>query len=192
MPRALKVYRAHIGFFDTVVAAHSQKEALAAWGGTAAEFRQGFAAVTNDKKAVDAALSRPGVVLYRPFGSDQAFTQERTLPKVLPRTSPPERLSGREKERGKKSAGQKEKRNRDEAKKNARREKQERQRLAREESARRREEQKRERERKAQERARAKEELERALAQIDQEERELEERRADAKAAYAKLMKSAK
>src|SRR5215467_12079449 len=84
MARPLKVYRAHIGFFDTIVAAHSQKEALVAWGGSPAEFRQGFATVTNDEKAVTAALKNPGVVLYRPFGSGGQFTSERTLPSQLP------------------------------------------------------------------------------------------------------------
>src|SRR5262249_19435644 len=61
MPRALKVYRAHLGFFDTVVAAYSQKEALVAWGGGPGEFRQGFATVTNDERAVTAALANPGI-----------------------------------------------------------------------------------------------------------------------------------
>ena len=79
MPRPLKVYRAHLGFFDTVVAAHSQKDALAAWGGAPGEFRQGFASVTDDEKAVTAALATPGVALYRPFGSSGAFTADKSL-----------------------------------------------------------------------------------------------------------------
>jgi len=82
MPRPLKVYRAHIGFFDTIVAAHSQKEALAAWGGSPEEFRKGFASVTRDDAALRAALAEPGRVLYRPFGSKGGFSAEKRLPKI--------------------------------------------------------------------------------------------------------------
>lgn len=82
MPRPLKVYRAHIGFFDSIVAAHSQKESLALWGGSPDEFRKGFASVTKDEDAVKAALANPGVVLYRPFGSKGPFSREKTLPRV--------------------------------------------------------------------------------------------------------------
>src|SRR5215470_1995665 len=115
MARPLKVYRAHIGFFDTIVAAHSQKEALVAWGGSPAETRQGFVSVTNDVRAVTAALSAPGVVLYRPFGSDGQFSTERTLPDVVPqlrreaRTAERQAKAEREKARDdQKKAGQEE------------------------------------------------------------------------------------
>ena len=92
MPRALKVYRAHIGFFDTVVAAHSQKEALAAWGGSPEEFRKGFASTTNDQMAVNAALANPGVVLYRLFGSKAPFSPRKTLSRPKKETQAKRRL----------------------------------------------------------------------------------------------------
>lgn len=76
MARPLKVFRAHLGFYDTIVAAPSQKAASAAWGGSAREFAQGFASVTKDVKAVEAALAQPGVVLRRPAGSHGAFKAE--------------------------------------------------------------------------------------------------------------------
>jgi len=70
---ARKVFRAHLGFYDTIVAATSQKAALAAWGAAPAEFAHGFAKVTTDPKAVAAALRQPGVVLRRPYGSKGEF-----------------------------------------------------------------------------------------------------------------------
>jgi hypothetical protein len=70
---ARKVFRAHLGFYDTIVATTSQKAALAAWGARPAEFAQGFAAVTTDPQAVEAALKQPGVVLRRPYGSKGEF-----------------------------------------------------------------------------------------------------------------------
>ena len=85
MPR-LKVFRNHIGFYDTVVAAPSQKAALAAWGAAPHEFKQGFAKVTDDTDAVEAALAQPGVVLRRPFGTRGAFKADAELPKA-PRVS---------------------------------------------------------------------------------------------------------
>jgi colicin import membrane protein len=75
MPRKphLKVFRAHLGFYDTVVAASSQKAALAAWGAHRDEFAKGFAAVTDDLMAVKAALAQPGVVLKREYGRNGEF-----------------------------------------------------------------------------------------------------------------------
>ncbi|MBV9991764.1 MAG: hypothetical protein JOZ72_10760 [Alphaproteobacteria bacterium] len=70
---ARKVFRAHLGFYDTIVAAPSQKAALLAWGAAPAEFAHGFAKVTKDPEAIEAALKQPGVVLRRPYGSKGAF-----------------------------------------------------------------------------------------------------------------------
>jgi len=70
---ARKVFRAHLGFYDTIIAAPSQKAALAAWGASPAEFAHGFASVTEDPQAIEAALKQPGVVLKRPYGSRGAF-----------------------------------------------------------------------------------------------------------------------
>lgn len=71
--RRLKVFQAHMGFYDTVVAAPSQKAALAAWGARSSEFAKGFAKETNDPEAVSNALAHPGEVLKRPFGSKGAY-----------------------------------------------------------------------------------------------------------------------
>jgi colicin import membrane protein len=82
----LKVFRDHIGFYDTVVAALSQKAALAAWSAEPNEFKHGFARVTTEPDAVEAAMAVPGVVLRRPFGSRGPFKAEAELPKA-PRVS---------------------------------------------------------------------------------------------------------
>ena len=71
--RKLKVFRAHLGFYDTVVAAPSQKAALEAWGARPSEFAKGFADITNDPTAVQCALESPGVVLRRPVGTHGPF-----------------------------------------------------------------------------------------------------------------------
>lgn len=81
MPR-LKVFRAHQGFYDSIVAAPSQKKALEAWGAKPTLFSQGFAKETKDADAVSAALAQPGVVLRRPFGSRGEFKLEPDLPKA--------------------------------------------------------------------------------------------------------------
>jgi flagellar motility protein MotE (MotC chaperone) len=78
----LKVFRAHLGFYDSVVAVTSQKKALEAWGASPQEFRHGFAAETSDPVAVRAALAAPGAVLRRPFGSAEDFALEPSIPVV--------------------------------------------------------------------------------------------------------------
>lgn len=82
MPRPLKVFRAHLGFYDSIVAAPSQKAALEAWGAGKSEFSHGFADVTQDTKAVAAALAQPGVVLRRPFGSGADFKSQPDAPRA--------------------------------------------------------------------------------------------------------------
>lgn len=83
MPRALKVFRTHLGFFDTVVAVPSRAAALRAWGLSSDEFRTGFADETKDPEAVRAAMEKPGTVLYRVFGSGGAFSDRRSVPKGM-------------------------------------------------------------------------------------------------------------
>jgi len=75
-----KVYRAHLGFYDTVVAAQSQKSALAAWGSRQDLFHLGLAKPTTDSDAVKAAMAKPGVVLKRPVGSSIPFSENPPLP----------------------------------------------------------------------------------------------------------------
>jgi hypothetical protein len=85
MPRPLKVFKTHIGFFDLVVAAPSQKAAVAAWHASPRLFSQGFAAVTQEADAVQAALAAPGQVLKRPHGRHtpyKAEPDEPTAPKL--------------------------------------------------------------------------------------------------------------
>ncbi|HSM94473.1 MAG TPA: hypothetical protein VLT91_00415 [Rhizomicrobium sp.] len=79
MPR-LKVFRAHQGFYDSIVAATSQAKALQAWGAKPSLFAQGFAEETKYPVALKAALAQPGAVLRRPFGSRGDFKSEPDLP----------------------------------------------------------------------------------------------------------------
>lgn len=81
MAQSRKVYEAHLGFYDTVVAAFSQKSALAAWGSTADLFHMGIARVTTDTDKVKAAMAKPGIVLRRPAGTSIAFSENPPLPK---------------------------------------------------------------------------------------------------------------
>lgn len=76
MARKLKVFTTSAGFFDLAVSAPSMKAALEAWGAGANLFHQGFARQTEDPAIVKAAMARPGVVLRRPVGTDQAFEEE--------------------------------------------------------------------------------------------------------------------
>jgi hypothetical protein len=82
MPRPLKVFRAHLGFYDTAVAAPSQAAALKAWGSRQNLFREGVASETKDAQAMTAALARPGVVLRRPVGSNAPFSENPGLPQI--------------------------------------------------------------------------------------------------------------
>ena len=99
--RPLKVFQAHMGFYDTVVAAPSQKAALEAWGAGKGEFAKGFAKLASDPVAIECALANPGEVLRRPFGSGGRFKREAD-PVHAPRVS--SRLQREAKERRKKAA----------------------------------------------------------------------------------------
>ena len=94
MAQSRKVYEAHLGFYDTIVAAFSQKSALAAWGSSTDLFRMGIARTTTDPEKVKAALARPGLVLRRPAGSDIAFSENPPLPK-LPSDKPRKKQAAR-------------------------------------------------------------------------------------------------
>src|SRR5215510_14097416 len=84
MARKLKTYTTSAGFFDLAVAAPSMKAALDAWGSTTNLFHQGFAKMTDDPDIVAATMAKPGLVLRRPVGTDDAFTEHPDLPKHLP------------------------------------------------------------------------------------------------------------
>jgi hypothetical protein len=91
MARRLKTYQTSLGFFDLAVAAPSMKAALAAWGSTSNLFHQGFAKEATDPAIIAAATARPGVVLRRPVGSREPFSEHAGPPKHLPadRVTPP-------------------------------------------------------------------------------------------------------
>jgi len=82
MPRALKVFKTHIGFHDLIVAAPSMKAAAAAWEASPRLFAQGFAEQTNEPDAVRAALAEPGVVLRRPHGQAGTYKAQPDKPAV--------------------------------------------------------------------------------------------------------------
>jgi colicin import membrane protein len=85
MPK-IKVFTSNLGFYETAVAARSQKMALAHWGVNRDLFREGSAKETNDPKAVGAAMRKVGMVVRRPIGSSGPFEEraeaERTLLKT--------------------------------------------------------------------------------------------------------------
>lgn len=85
----LKVFQTRQGFFDTVVAAASQKAALEAWGVRQDLFAAGAASVAKDEASA-AALDTPGVVLRRPVGSSEPFKETGGLEGLnLPRPAKP-------------------------------------------------------------------------------------------------------
>ena len=79
MARKLKVYQTSLGFYDQAIAAPSMKAALEAWGANSNLFHQGVAKETSDPDIVAAAMAKPGVVLRRPVGSDDPFTEHAAL-----------------------------------------------------------------------------------------------------------------
>ncbi len=108
MPRQqrLKVFRAHFGFYDTIVAAPSQKAALAAWGVHPSEFAQGFARLTTDPAAVTAARADPGTVLKRPIGSNGDYSRDPALPKA-PRLTAKQKAAAKAREKKSAAAAKK-------------------------------------------------------------------------------------
>lgn len=90
MPK-IKVFTANLGFYETAVAARSQKLALAHWGVARDLFREGSARETHDPKAVEPAMRKVGMVVRRPIGSNGPFEEradaEQTLLKKFGRKS---------------------------------------------------------------------------------------------------------
>src|SRR5690242_2857348 len=83
MARKLKTYQTSLGFYDLAIAAPSMKAALEAWGAGSNLFHQGVAKETDDPDVVAATLSKPGVVLRRPAGSNGRFAEHADLPAEL-------------------------------------------------------------------------------------------------------------
>jgi colicin import membrane protein len=83
MTRKLKTYQTSLGFYDLAIAAPSMKAALEAWGAGSNLFHQGVAKESSDPEAIAATMSKPGVVLRRPVGSDAPFSEHPDLPTQL-------------------------------------------------------------------------------------------------------------
>ena len=79
MARKLKTFQTSLGFYDLAIAAPSMKAALEAWGAGSNLFHQGVAKETDDPHVVAATMSKPGVVLKRPAGSNGRFTKHSDL-----------------------------------------------------------------------------------------------------------------
>jgi hypothetical protein len=84
MARKLKTYQTSLGFYDLAIAAPSMKAALEAWGAGSNLFHQGVAKESGDPEVVAATMSKPGVVLKRPVGSDGPFSERRPLARGRP------------------------------------------------------------------------------------------------------------
>jgi hypothetical protein len=82
MPK-IKVFTANLGFYETAVAARSQKMALAHWGVTRDLFREGSAKESHDRKAVEAAMRKVGMVVRRPIGSARPFEERKEAEQAL-------------------------------------------------------------------------------------------------------------
>lgn len=67
LPPRIKVFRTHIGVRDYVVATSSKKNALEAWDVSRDLFATGEAYVTDDPKAIKAALENVGKAVALPM-----------------------------------------------------------------------------------------------------------------------------
>ena len=91
MPRKLKTYQTSLGFYDLAIAAPSMRAALEAWGAGSNLFHQGVAKESGDPEVVAATMSKPGVVLRCPVGSDGPFSEHADLPTDLAGDGPKHR-----------------------------------------------------------------------------------------------------
>ena len=91
MPRKLKTYQTSLGFYDLSIAAPSMRASLEAWGAGSNLFHQGVAKESGDPEVVAATMSKPGVVLRRPVGSDGPFSEHADLPTDLAGDGPKHR-----------------------------------------------------------------------------------------------------
>lgn len=67
LPKGIKVFRTQIGFQDWVVATSSQQNALEAWDVSRNLFATGEASVTDDPKAIAAAMAKIGKPVALPI-----------------------------------------------------------------------------------------------------------------------------
>jgi hypothetical protein len=103
MARKLKTYQTSQGFYDLAIAAPSMKAALEAWGASSNLFHQGFAKEVDDKEVIAATMERPGVILQRPVGSDERFSEHSGLPTIESLGSPAQKCKAPSKKKGKAS-----------------------------------------------------------------------------------------
>jgi colicin import membrane protein len=182
MARKLKTFQTSLGFYDLAIAAPSMKAALEAWGAGSNLFHQGVAKETDDPDAVAATMSKPGVVLKRPAGSNGRFSEHSDLPSDLGSAAKEDRRESRRAGPAKRLRKRPppEIRERDTRKAAAEFEKEQKRR----EAERRREEAARERERERREKATAK-----AQAALNKAEREHAKKAADIQAEVEALQK---
>lgn len=64
------------------------KAALEAWGASSSLFHQGFAKEVDDNEVIAATMEKPGVVLQRPVGSNEPFSEYSSLPTIESLGSP--------------------------------------------------------------------------------------------------------
>jgi len=101
MTRKLKTYQTSLGFYDLAIAAPSMKAPLEAWGAGSNLFHQGVAKESSDPEVIAKTMSKPGVVLRRPVGSDAPFSEHPDLPTHLADDEPrhrPKKPAARPKE----------------------------------------------------------------------------------------------
>jgi colicin import membrane protein len=179
--KKLKTFQTSLGFYDLAIAAPSMKAALDAWGAGSNLFHQGVAKETDDPDVVAATMSKPGVVLKRPAGSNGRFAEQSDLPSDLGSAE-----KGNRRERSHAKPAKRplpEMSERDARKATAEFEKEQKRRDA----ERRREEAARERDRERREKATAK-----AQAALDKAEREHAKRAADIQAELEAIEKRAR
>jgi hypothetical protein len=181
MARKLKTFQTSLGFYDLAIAAPSMKAALEAWGAGSNLFHQGVAKETDDPDVVAETMSKPGVVLKRPAGSNGRFSEHSDLPSDLGSAGKEDRRESRRDRSRKRAAPQLNER--DARKAAAEFEKEQKRRDA----ERRREEAALERDRERREKATAK-----AQAALDEAEREHAKRAADIQAEVEALEKRAR
>lgn len=178
MARKLKTFQTSLGFYDLAIAAPSMKAALEAWGAGSNLFHQGVARETDDPDVVAAAMSKPGVVLKRPAGSNGRFAEHSDLPSDLGSGEDRARREKHRPKRAKRAAPEISERNARRAAADFEKEQKRR------EAERRREEASRERERERREKATAK-----AQAALENAEREHEQKAAAIRAEAEALEK---
>jgi len=181
MARKLKTFQTSLGFYDLAIAAPSMKAALEAWGAGSNLFHQGVAKETDDPDVVVATMSKPGVVLKRPAGSNGRFAEHSDLPSDLESAEKADQRQSRRTKPAKRPPRQISERD---ARKAAAEFEQEQKRR---DAERRREEAARERDHERREKATAK-----AQAALDKAEREHAKRAADIQAEVEALEKRAR